>query len=95
MKNQTIYGIRATSINHYVIHTFKVRVTKNVFNEEIIKNSGLNYYSNFSKKGIEMITMDYVTMEPVDFSVRKAILVETLKKIALNKLEEKYKNMAY
>lgn len=95
MKNQTIYGIRATSINHYVIHTFKVRVTKNVFNEEIIKNSGLNYYSNFSKKGIEMITMDYVTMEPVDFNVRKAILVETLKKIALNKLEEKYKNMAY
>jgi len=95
MKNQTIYGIRATSINHYVIHTFKVRVTKNVFNEEIIKNSGLNYYSNFSKKGIEMITMDYVTMEPVDFSIKKAILVETLKKIALNKLEEKYKNMAY
>jgi len=95
MKNQTIYGIRATSINHYVIHTFKVRVTRNVFNEEIIKNSGLSYYTTFSKKGGEMIAMDYVTMEPVDFSIKKAILVETLKKIALNKLEEKYKNMAY
>ena len=42
-----------------------------------------------------MITMDYVTMEFVDFSVKKAILVETLKAIALNKLEEKYKNMSY
>ena len=95
MKNQTIYGIRTTSINHYVIHTFKVKVTKNAFNEEVVKNSGLSHYTTFSKKGGEMITMDYVTMERVDFSVKKAILVETLKKIALNKLEEKYKNMSY
>lgn len=95
MKNQTIYGIRTTSINHHVIHTFKVKVTKNVFNEEIIKNSGLNYYISFSKKGGEMITMEYVTMDINDFSVKKAILVETLKKIALNKLEEKYKIMSY
>ena len=51
MKNQTIYGIRTTSINHYFIHTFKVRVTKNAFNEEIIKNSGLSHYTTFSKKG--------------------------------------------
>jgi hypothetical protein len=95
MKNQTIYGIKTTSINHHVIHTFKVKVTKTVFNEEIIKNSGLSYYFSCSKKGIEMIIMDYVTMDINDFNFKKAILVETLKKIALNKLEEKYKYMAY
>jgi len=42
-----------------------------------------------------MIIMDYVTMDINDFNFKKAILVETLKKIALNKLEEKYKYMAY
>lgn len=95
MKNQKIYGISKTLINNHVIHSFKIRITRTLFNEEVIKNSGLYFYYSSSKKGIEMINIEYVTMDINDFNFKKRILVESLKEIALNKLEEKYKIMAY
>lgn len=95
MKNQNIYGIKSTSINHHVIYTFKIRVTKNLFNNNIIKDSGLHFYYTLSKKNKEMITMEYATLDHSDFNQKSLILLKVLKKIALNNVEEKYRYIDY
>ena len=94
MKKQTIYGIQTTVLNNHSVYSYKVKVTNNEFNLLAVTAFGTPFYICKNKQGKEIINLEHVTMDHVEFSSRKAILVECLKKIALNKIEDKYKIMA-